>query len=65
MAAYYYLRLLVVMYMREPSQASSEAEPLPAGLRAALVISALGTLFLGIFPAWVLNFADKSSELVK
>ena len=64
-AAYYYLRILVAMYMREPSEATAELEPLSLGLRAALVIPALGTLFLGIFPTWVLDFAGKSSALVK
>jgi NADH-quinone oxidoreductase subunit N len=64
-AAYYYLRILVAMYMREPSEATAELEPLSLGLRAALVIPALGTLFLGIFPAWVMDFAGKSSALVK
>lgn len=64
-AAYYYLRVLVMMYMYEPSQASKEAEPLSFGLRAALILPALGTLFLGIFPGWVLNFAGKSSGMVK
>ncbi len=64
-AAYYYLRLLVVMYMREPSEAALEVEPLTLGLRAALIIPALGTLFLGIFPSWVLDFAGKSSALVR
>jgi NADH:ubiquinone oxidoreductase subunit 2 (subunit N) len=53
------------MYMREPGEAAAELEPLPLGLRAALVIPALGTLFLGIFPAWVLDFAGKSSVLVR
>lgn len=64
-AAYYYLRVLVMMYMHEPSQASKEAEPLSFGLRAALVLPALGTLFLGIFPTWVLDFAGKSSGMLK
>jgi NADH-quinone oxidoreductase subunit N len=64
-AAYYYLRILVVMYMREPSDAMADLEPLSAGLRVALAIPALGTLFLGIFPAWVLNFAGKSATLVR
>lgn len=64
-AAYYYLRLLVVMYMREPSDATANAEPLTLGLRAALLLPALGTLVLGIFPSWVLEFAGKSSNLVK
>ena len=64
-AAYYYLRILVAMYMREPSDATADLEPLSLGLRAALVIPALGTLFLGIFPAWVLDFAGKSAALVR
>jgi NADH-quinone oxidoreductase subunit N len=64
-AAYYYLRILVMMYMHEPSEAASKAEPLSAGLHAALLLPALGTLILGIFPSWVLEFAGKSSSLVK
>lgn len=64
-AAYYYLRILVVMYMREPSEAASAAEPLTTGLRLALVLPALGTFFLGIFPSAVLNFAGKSAVLLR
>ena len=62
-AAYYYLRILVVMYMREPSEAASAAEPLTAGMKCALVLPALGTFFLGIFPSAVLAFASKSAVL--
>jgi NADH-quinone oxidoreductase subunit N len=64
-AAYYYLRILVMMYMREPGEAVENAEPLTWGLRAALILPALGTLLLGIFPGWVLEFAGKSAALVK
>jgi NADH-quinone oxidoreductase subunit N len=64
-AAYYYLRILVMMYMREPGEAVENAEPLSPGLRAALILPALGTLLLGIFPTWVLEFAEKSAALVK
>lgn len=64
-AAYYYLRLLVMMYMREPSEAAMDAEPLTPGLRAAFILPAIGTLFLGIFPGWVLDFAGRSSNLLK
>ena len=64
-AAYYYLRVLVMMYMHEPSEAAKQAEPLTIGLRAALILPALGTLFLGIFPNWVLDFAGKSAGMVK
>ncbi|HEY1336482.1 MAG TPA: NADH-quinone oxidoreductase subunit N [Bryobacteraceae bacterium] len=64
-AAYYYLRILVMMYMHDPSEAVTAVEPLTPGLRAALILPALGTLFLGIFPTWILNFANRSSMLTK
>jgi NADH-quinone oxidoreductase subunit N len=64
-AAYYYLRILVMMYMREPSEAATHAEALSPTLGAAFILPAAGTLFLGIFPNWVLDFAVRSSNLLK
>ena len=49
----------------DPGDAVDRAEPLSFGLRAALILPAIGTLFLGIFPGWVLDFAGKSSTLVR
>jgi NADH:ubiquinone oxidoreductase subunit 2 (subunit N) len=54
-----------MMYMREPGEAVGEAEPPDAGLRAALILPAAGTLLLGILPGWVLDFASRSSALLK
>src|SRR5579871_809331 len=64
-AAYYYLRILVVMYMHEPSEAATEAEPLTSGLAFALIVPALGILLLGIFPSALLDFAGKSAVLLR
>jgi len=64
-AAYYYLRILVVMYMHSPSEATSDLPPLGGALKAAVYASALGTLLLGVFPSLVLNFATKSAGLVR
>jgi NADH-quinone oxidoreductase subunit N len=61
-AAYYYLRILVVMYMQEPGEATLEVEPLPLGLKAALIAPAAGILILGIFPAVLLEFAIRSAK---
>ena len=63
-AAYYYLRILVMMYMREPGEAVRVVEPLPAGLGGALVLCAIGTLVLGIAPAGLLDFVGKSAVLL-
>jgi NADH-quinone oxidoreductase subunit N len=62
-AAYYYLRLLVVMYMHEPGEAVQALEPMSAGLDIALVLSAVGTFILGVLPGAVLNFARNSASL--
>jgi NADH-quinone oxidoreductase subunit N len=59
-AAYYYLKVLVVMYMHEPAEAAAVA-PLPAGLAATLFVSAAATLVLGVFPGPVLAFATRSA----
>jgi NADH-quinone oxidoreductase subunit N len=64
-AAYYYLRIIVVMYMHEPGEATDKLPPLPGGLQAALWSSVAGTLILGIFPSWVLGFATSSAGLGK
>jgi NADH-quinone oxidoreductase subunit N len=64
-AAYYYLRILVVMYMNEPGEATMSIQPEGAGIGATLWVAAVGTLLLGIFPGVLLNFATNSSALVK
>jgi NADH-quinone oxidoreductase subunit N len=64
-AAYYYLRIIVVMYFQEPGEASANMAPVTSGLRVAILASAAGTLFLGIFPGWLLNFAGRSANLVR
>jgi NADH-quinone oxidoreductase subunit N len=64
-AAWYYLQVLVVIWMREPGEAVEAAEPLGPGLRVALLLSAAGTFFLGVFPGFVLDAASKSASLIK
>ena len=64
-AAYYYLRILVVMYMKEPGASMDTLEPASAGISVTLWASAFGTLALGIFPSALLSFARSSSLLIK
>jgi NADH-quinone oxidoreductase subunit N len=58
--AYYYLRVIVAMYMREPA-AEIVAEPVPWTLSAVLWIAAAGTVFAGLFPARIIDFAAKAA----
>ena len=64
-AAYYYLRIIVVMYMHESGEAAATAPPLSPALGVAMWGSAIGTFVLGIFPSLLLEFADRSATLVK
>jgi NADH-quinone oxidoreductase subunit N len=61
-AAFYYLKIIVAMYMREPSETLDEITPPSIGLRVAIWASALGTLILGIFPSTLLSFASASAS---
>jgi len=61
-AAYYYLRVIVVMYMHEPKQEGpAPVEPMPASIAATLVLSAAATFLLGVVPGPVLDFATRSA----
>ena len=62
-AVYYYLRLVVVMYMREPEGGAARLGPHPGWsyALAALTLAVVSTLQLGIFPSPVLDFAQRST----
>jgi len=53
---YYYLRVVVCMYIREPL--NEEPYATSPGLKAALAIAAAMTLLLGIWPEKLLEFAS-------
>jgi NADH-quinone oxidoreductase subunit N len=53
-SAYYYLRLIIVMFFGERTMAWS-APRIPASVALALVITVLGVLYLGIFPGRIIN----------
>ncbi len=56
--AYYYLRVMVYMYMREPVAGSPVAVPMRSALvNAALLIAGVGVVLLGLFPTHALTFA--------
>ena len=61
-AAYYYLKIIVAIYMRDPVDATADLTPPSMALRVAIWASALGTLFLGIFPSKLLAFATLSAS---
>jgi len=59
--AYYYLRIIVMMYMRE-SRKEIPVTPTPLALRVALAVCLVATLYLGLFPGRVLQYAQDSAQ---
>src|SRR6266446_1559279 len=55
--AYYYLKVIVAMYMREPAEDSASTPPIafPATVNVVLAITAIGTVYFGLFPNQVLR----------
>jgi NADH-quinone oxidoreductase subunit N len=53
-SAYYYLRLIIVMFFRDRTSAWS-APRIPASIAWVLVLTAFGVLYLGLFPGRIIN----------
>jgi NADH-quinone oxidoreductase subunit N len=64
-AAYYYLRIIVYMYMRD-ERTEAPVTHIPATLGIGLAISLIATVYLGVLPGRVLEYALTSArDLVK
>jgi NADH-quinone oxidoreductase subunit N len=53
-SAYYYLRLIIVMFFRERT-AAWEPPRVPASVAVALILTIVGVFYLGLFPGRVIN----------
>jgi NADH-quinone oxidoreductase subunit N len=63
--AYYYLRIIVMMYMREP-RSEVPVSRVPAATGVAITVCVLLTLYLGVLPGRVLDYsAQGAKELVR
>jgi len=60
-AAYYYLRVIVYMYMRD-ERVEVPVTRIPAGLGIGLAISLVATIYLGVLPGRVLDYAMHSAQ---
>jgi len=60
-SAYYYLRVVKVMWLGEPD--SEEKVPSSGALRLALSLSCLGVLLLGIIPGYVMKLAEFGARM--
>ena len=60
-AAYYYLRVIIYMYMRD-ERTEAPVPRIPASLGIGLAISLVATIYLGVLPGRVLDYAITSAQ---
>ena len=58
LSAYYYLRLIIVMFFRERTTEWT-APRAPASLVLAIIITVIGVFYLGLFPNKVIDAFQK------
>jgi len=61
-SVYYYLRITVLMYMK-PAEADLGPISFATGLKLTLILTAIGVLWIGIFPGFLYNLAVNSVKI--
>ncbi|MBN1630847.1 MAG: NADH-quinone oxidoreductase subunit N [Thermoleophilia bacterium] len=56
-SAYYYLRVIIYMFFKEPEEEYAIREPISGGMAMALSVSAIATLVIGLVPSWLWDAA--------
>ncbi len=64
-AAYYYLKIIVAVYMQEPGERTEKLAAPSMSLRVAIWASAIGILILGIFPGTLLSITSSSAAMFR
>jgi NADH-quinone oxidoreductase subunit N len=59
-SAYYYLRVTVYMFFREPEVEFETRESISGSMAASLALSAVGVLAIGVLPTWLWEAAQNS-----
>ena len=64
MAAFYYLRVVVYMYMQEPA---ADAQPVTDSrpMRLGLLIAALATVLIGLIPGLLIPMAQAAAAAIQ
>lgn len=65
LSVFYYFRLMVLMYMTDSRPEQPEPEAIPTPVLAITLLTAVGTFWLGIYPAFFLNLASNSALVLR
>ena len=58
-SAYFYIRIVMLMYMKEPTHKFDLATTPASGI--AIAIAVFGTLIIGILPSWFIEMAQRAA----
>ncbi len=64
-SVFYYFRVMIYMYMKEPEEETPEPEAISWPVRAIITLGTVGILFLGVYPAPILALAARSTFALK
>lgn len=56
-SAYYYLRVIIHMFFKEPEEEYAVREPISGAMAAALAVCAIATVIIGVVPSWLWDSA--------
>lgn len=56
-SAYYYLRVIIYMFFKEPEEAYAVQAPFSGGMAVSLAVSAFATVAIGLVPSWLWDAA--------
>ncbi len=65
LSVFYYFRLMVVMYMREPHEGQPAPDQISPPVLLITVVAMIAILLLGVYPAPMLNIASHSALALK
>ena len=63
-AAFMYLRIMVKVWL-EAGESSVESEPIPFATGVSIALAAAFTLFIGVWPEWLLDATDTVTQYAK
>jgi len=64
-AAFYYLRVIVTMYMQPVPDGAGELAAPSAGLRVTMFAACVATIVLGVLPSLVLDIASRGANFTR
>jgi NADH-quinone oxidoreductase subunit N len=64
-SAYYYLRVIMYMFFKEPEETLSVATGVSGSTSVSLSLSAVATLAIGLMPSWLWDAAVTAFDAIR